>query len=170
MNMEITLDAVVSLIGLFVGGGGGAFFMWKWQRRKAKAEAKTAEVDAAKELQDLYQQMLADAKTDREDRKAQNEELRQERDHYKNDRNELREQMKKFEGEISEIKKDNYEMSLKIQQLNARVSTMVPLLCGRRGCLDREAVTISADGAIEPAKPKKTKKQQEIEPIKNSEI
>ena len=170
MNMEITLDALVSLLGLFVGGGGGAFFMWKWQRRKAKAEAKTAEVDAAKELQDLYQQMLADAKTDREDRKAQNEELRQERDHYKNDRNELREQMKKFEGEISAMKEDSIELRLKIQQLNARVATMVPLLCGRRGCKDREFVTISADGVAEPAKKKPSKKQTEIEPIKNEEI
>ena len=99
--MEITLDAIISLIGLFVGGGGGAFFMWKYQRKKAKAEAETAEVDAAKELQDMYQQMLADAKADREDRKVQIEELRQERDHYKNDRNELRDRLDKTEKKNS---------------------------------------------------------------------
>ena len=67
--MEITLDAIISLAGILLGGGGGAFFTWRFMRRKAKAEAETAEVDAAKELQDMYQQMLADAKTDREDRK-----------------------------------------------------------------------------------------------------
>ena len=94
--MEITLEAIISLLGLFVGGGGGAFFMWKWQRRKAKAEAREAETAATKELQDLYQQMLADAKADREDRLAQNEELRSERDHYKTERNELRDEVEKL--------------------------------------------------------------------------
>ena len=68
--MEITLEAIISFIGLFIGGGGGAFFMWRYQKKKAKAEAESAEIDAAKDLQDMYQQMLADAKTDREDRKA----------------------------------------------------------------------------------------------------
>ena len=69
--MEITVDTIIAILGLFIGGGGGAFFTWRWQRKKAKAEAENAEIDAAKELQDMYQQMLADAKTDREDRKAQ---------------------------------------------------------------------------------------------------
>ena len=45
--MEITLDTVIALLSLFVGGGGGAFFTWRWQRKKAKAEAKTAEADAS---------------------------------------------------------------------------------------------------------------------------
>ena len=39
--MEITIDTVISLLGLFIGGGGGAFFTWRWMRRKAKAEART---------------------------------------------------------------------------------------------------------------------------------
>ena len=36
--MEITLEAIISFIGLFVGGGAGAFFTWRWQKKKAKAE------------------------------------------------------------------------------------------------------------------------------------
>ena len=36
--MEITLEAIISFIGLFLSGGAGAFFTWKWQKRKAKAE------------------------------------------------------------------------------------------------------------------------------------
>ena len=78
--MEITLEAIISFIGLFLSGGAGAFFTWKWQKRKAKAEAVTAEVDAAKDMQDMYQQMLEDAKKDREDRREQVEELRADRD------------------------------------------------------------------------------------------
>lgn len=48
--MEISLDTIIAILGLFIGGGSGAFFTWRWQRRKAKAEAKTAEADTAKEL------------------------------------------------------------------------------------------------------------------------
>ena len=46
--MEITLDTIISILGIFLGGGAGAFFTWKYQRRKAKAEAN-------KEEQDYYQ-------------------------------------------------------------------------------------------------------------------
>ena len=91
--MEITLEAIISLLGLFVGGGGGAFFTWRFLRRKAKAEAVTAEIDATKDMQDMYQQMLEDAKKDREDRREQVEELRADRDHYKSERSELRERI-----------------------------------------------------------------------------
>ena len=73
--MEITLDTIIALLGLFIGGGGGAFFTWRWQRKKAKAEAKTAEADAAKELQDVYQQLGQDIKTDRDEQKAYIQEL-----------------------------------------------------------------------------------------------
>ena len=38
--MEITLEAIISFIGLFVGGGAGAFFTWRYQKKKAKAEAE----------------------------------------------------------------------------------------------------------------------------------
>ena len=91
--MEITLDSILSLLGLFVGGSGGAFFTWRYLRHKAKAEAVTAEIDATKDMQDMYQQMLEDAKKDREDRREQVEELRADRDHYKQERNELRDKM-----------------------------------------------------------------------------
>ena len=65
--MEITLDTLINLLGLLLGGGCGAFFTWRWQRRKAaaeakekEAEAKSAEVDMAQKVQDTYQQMLKD--------------------------------------------------------------------------------------------------------------
>jgi hypothetical protein len=52
-NMEITLEAIISFIGLFIGGGGGAFFTWRYMRRKAKAEAVQAETEAKEKEQDL---------------------------------------------------------------------------------------------------------------------
>ena len=150
--MEITLDAIISLIGLFVGGGAGAFFTWKYQRKKAKAEAVTAEVDAAKDMQDMYQQMLEDAKRDREDRREQVEELRADRDHYKQERNELREKMEQLTRSFMdwrlEADNDRSKMKMDIAKLGRKVETMVPFMCGNLSCKDRQRVVLSEDGTV----------------------
>ena len=146
--MEITVDTIIAILGLFIGGGGGAFFTWRWQRKKAKAEAENAEIDAAKELQDMYQQMLADAKTDREDRKAQIDELRQERDHYKNDRNELRDRLDATDEKIRALEH--------IVARNGRqIEAMRPFMCYDSRCRKRQLVEL-LDHA--------TSKKHEIEP------
>ena len=146
--MEITVDTIIAILGLFIGGGGGAFFTWRWQRKKAKAEAENAEIDAAKELQDMYQQMLADAKTDREDRKAQIDELRQERDHYKNDRNELRDRLDATDEKIREL-------SNIVARNGRQIEAMRPFMCYVSGCRKRQLVEL-LDHA--------TSKKHEIEP------
>ena len=135
--MEITLEAIISLIGLFIGGGGGAFFTWRYMRRKAKAEAVTAEVDAAKDLQDMYQQMLADAKADREDRKEQMNELRQERDHYKTDRNELRDRLDKMDVKFRELQRE-------VARNGRQIENMRPFLCSDTSCKKRQFVELIA--------------------------
>ena len=163
--MEITLEAIISLIGLFVGGGGGAFFTWRFMRRKAKAEAEQAEADAKKEQQDYYQQLLKDLAEDREDRKHQNDELRAERDHYKNERNELRDQLGKLEGEMREWKRKIEEerdgMMRTISRLGRKVDAMAPLMCGRLGCTNRLYVTVNDDGAVSEKRTKKKGKEDE---------
>ena len=150
--MEITLDAIISLIGLFVGGGAGAFFTWKYQRKKARAEAVTAEVDAAKDMQDMYQQMLEDAKRDREDRREQVEELRADRDHYKQERNELRDKMEQLTRSFMdwrlEADNDRSKMKMDIAKLGRKVETMVPFMCGNLSCKDRQRVVLSEDGTV----------------------
>ena len=146
--MEITVDTIIAILGLFIGGGGGAFFTWRWQRKKAKAEAENAEIDAAKELQDMYQQMLADAKTDREDRKAQIDELRQERDHYKNDRNELRDRLDATDEKIRALEHT-------VARNGRQIEAMRPFLCYVSGCRKRQLVEL-LDHA--------TSKKHEIEP------
>jgi len=148
--MEITLEAIISLVGLITGGGAGAFFTWKWQQRKAKAEAETAEVDAAKELQDMYQQMLADAKSDREDRKAQMQDLRQERDHYKNDRNELRDRLDKMDEKMRDLQ-------LEVARNGRQIEMMRPFICTDLSCKLRKRGNISD---IEATKVKNKKKNQ----------
>jgi len=180
--MEISLEAIISILGLLLSGGGGAFFTWRFMRRKAKAEAETAEIDAAKELQDMYQQMLTDAKADREDRKQQMEELRDERDRYKQERNELRERFGKLEESIRTMKieytNEKNETDMKIARLGRKVDALRPLLCGlATTCKLREPVTISADGEIKPKRTPKPKAQptppsepENPEPLNSSEL
>lgn len=164
--MEITLDSIISFIGLFLSGGAGAFFTWKWQKRKAKAEAMTAEVDAAKDMQDLYQQMLSDTKEEREDRKKQIDELRSERDHYKDERNELRDKMEQLTRSFMEwrIEADNdrSKMKMDIAKLGRKVETMVPFMCGNLACKDRQRVVLADDGTL---KTKRVPKKHDIDPV-----
>lgn len=138
--MEITLEAIISFIGLFVGGGAGAFFTWRYQRKKAKAEAEQAETDAAKDKQDYYQQLL-------EDYKSHHEELRSEREHYKNERNELRDKVEKMDEEMRSMKRlwtdKEIETDRKIAQLGRKVEAMRPFLCGDLKCKKRQLVTLS---------------------------
>jgi predicted nucleic acid-binding Zn-ribbon protein len=163
--MEITLEAIISFIGLFLSGGAGAFFTWKWQKRKAKAEAVTAEVDAAKDMQDLYQQMLADTKEEREDRKKQIDELRSERDHYKDERNELRDKMEKLTRSFLdwriEADNDRSKMKMDIAKLGRKVESMAPFMCGNLACRNRQRVVMQDEGIVE-------EKKHEIEP--NNEL
>lgn len=143
--MEITFDTIISLLGLFIGGGGGAFFTWRYMRRKAKAEAQTEEVNMAKAVQDAYQQMLADKETDLEDRKKVIQELREERDHYKNDRNELRDRVGKMEDTVLELKRE-------VARNGRMVEAMRPFLCFDTKCKKRQRVQASECAAadIEP--------------------
>ena len=149
--MEITIDTIISLAGLFIGGGGGAFFTWRWMRRKAKAEAQTEEVNMAKAVQDAYQQMLQDKESDLEDRKKVIAELREERDHYKNDRNELRDRVGKMEDTVLELKRE-------VARNGRMVESMRPFLCYDMKCKKRVRVQVSECEAAE------------IEPINHEDL
>ena len=113
--MEINIDTIIAILGLFIGGGSGAFFTWRYQRKKAKAEAVTAEADAAKELQDVYQQLITDIKTDRDD---------------------LRKRQDELEQQVRSLQKD-------VARNGRMVECMRPFLCGKSGCKDRVPVNIS---------------------------
>jgi hypothetical protein len=136
------LDGVLAVLGLLLGGGSGAFFTWRWQRAKAKAEAESAEVAAVKELQDVYQQMIADVKSDRDEQKTYIQELKEDRRHLRDERNELRERIDKTEEAVRALQRE-------VARNGRMVECMRPLLCGRQGCADRVSVTISAEGEVE---------------------
>ena len=155
--MEITLEAIISLIGLFVGGGGGAFFTWRYMRRKAKAEAMSAEVEAAKEKQEYYRGIIEDVSKDR--------------DYYTQERDEIRERMDKMAHSFMdwrmEADKDRMEMKMQIAKLGRKVETMVPFMCGDLQCKLRKHVVLSDDGT--PKKPR-SKKQSDVEPIEQEAL
>ena len=141
--MEITLDTILGILGLFIGGGGCAFFTWRWQRKKAKAEAKTAEADAAKELQDVYQQLVQDIKTDRDEQKAYIQELKEDRSHLRKDRDDLRKRQDELEEQVRGLQRE-------VARNGRMVANMRPFLCGLLACKNRTPVTISEDAEIEP--------------------
>ena len=143
--MEITLDSIIGILGLLLGGGCGGFFTWRWQKRKARAEAKTAEADAAKELQDVYQQLINDIKTDRDEQKAYIQELKEDRRHLRDDRNELRKRQDELEEQVRGLQRE-------VARNGRIVECMRPFLCGREGCALRVPVTISPQGEIEKTK------------------
>jgi HAMP domain-containing protein len=157
----ISLDNILAILGLFIGGGGGAFFTWRWQRRRAKAEAKTAEADAAKEWQDVYQQLIEDIKTDRDEQKQYIAELKDDRQHLRRDRDDLRKRQDELEEAVRSLQRD-------VDRTNRLVEMMRPLLCGLAAdCPSRKPVA-PADLGI--TKPRTKAKPQSIEPIENSDL
>ena len=162
--MEISIEAITGLLGLLLTAcGGGAFFTWKYMKRKAKAEAVTAEVDAAKEMQDLYKKMLNDANEYLEDARNKVEGLRQERDHYKQDRDDLRDQVQKLTKMYYDMKtegeKERSELRIKINNVSSQLQKVIPLTCTVIDCKLRQVLTL-----IDQPKPKKGKGKNDIEP------
>jgi len=154
--MEFTVSDIISIVSLLAGGGGmGWWFTWRYSRRKEKAEAKSAEADAAKELQDVYQQLINDIKADRDEQKAYIQELKEDRRHLREDRDDLRKRQDELEETVRNLQKD-------VARNGRMVECMRPFLCGREGCLIRVPVTISAQGEIE--------KPSDIEPVNQSEL
>lgn len=133
---NITLDSIFNFIGLFVGGGAGVFFTWRWQRMRAKAEAESASAAATQQVQDVYQQLITDIKSDRDEQKAYIQELKEDRRHLRADREDLRKRQDELEESVRGLQRD-------VARNNRLVEAMRPLLCGRQECTDRKAVTLS---------------------------
>ena len=161
--MEITIDTIVTILTLLLGGGGGAFFTWRYQRRKAKSEAKAAEAEAekakfeamqanptlTKEIQESYQRLTEDLKANLDTQQEYNEEqkqyiaeLKEDRRHLREERDDLRNRQDKLEATVRELQRD-------VARNGRMVECMRPFLCGREGCALRVPVTISAAGEIE---------------------
>ena len=147
--MEITLEAIISLITLIVGGTGvGGFLFWRQHKRKEEAEAraseaeaklkeveaKAAEVDMAQKVQDTYQQMLDDKQKEVEDNHRLITELREDRDHYKQGYVEFRDQIDKLSKEFRDFRSQTEDERAAMKRDIARNARMVeeltPFTCG----------------------------------------
>ena len=172
--MEITLEAIISFLGLFLGGGGGAFFTWRWMNRRARAEAKekeaeakSAEVDMAQKVQETYQEMLEDKQKEVADNQRLIAELREDRDHYKQGYMEMRDEVEKLSKDFYEFKRDTEAERQKMKRDIARNTRIAessrPFMCGLApDCAKCVPVIISDEGTVKPGK--KGKKQHDIEP------
>ena len=171
--MDITLDSIIGILSLLLGGGMGGFFTWRYQRAKAKweakekqAEAKSAEVEMAQKVQDTYQQMLEDKQKEVDDNHRLIAELREDRDHYKQGYLEFREQVEKLQRDFSKFRSESEDEREKMKRDIARngrqLECLRPFLCGREDCALRVPVTISQVGEI--SKPDSNKDHQDIEP------
>ena len=126
--MEITIDTLINILAMFLGGSGGAFFTWRWVRRKSKAEAMTAEVNMAKEVQDIYQQALSD-----KDREL---------NYYKEDGERQRSRLDQMDAKVRELQDQ-------VARNGRMVESLRPFICSDLACKRRQRGIISASGAVE---------------------
>ena len=184
--MEITLEALISLIGLIVGGGSiGGFLFWKQTKKRAiaeakqaeaeaklkEAEAKSAEVDMAQKVQDTYQQILDDKQKEVEDNHRLIAELREDRDHYKKGYVEMRDEVEKLSKDFYDFKRDTQNERQKMKNDIARNTRIAessrPFMCGLApDCAKCVPVIISDEGTVKPKGKRGAK--HEIEP--NNEV
>ena len=150
MNFEITLESIVSIVSLVLGGTGiGTFFTWRWakkeaaakaaeaeaQAEKAKVEAEKAKVEMAQQVQDIYQQALSDKNAEVEDKNRIIQELRQDRDHFRQERNEYRQ-------EVAQLKSDMDAIKFTQARQSRQIDAMRPFLCADMMCRKRKSVTM----------------------------
>ena len=127
--MEISISDILSIAGWLLGGGSiGGVLTWRWTRRKEKAEAQTAEVNMAKEVQDIYQQALAD----------KDKEL----DYYKRDGEEQRNRLDQMEAKVRALQEQ-------VARNGRMVESLRPFMCADLGCKNRKRVVISESGEVE---------------------
>lgn len=110
----------------------------KAEKKKTEAEAESAGTAATKEVQDVYQQLIADVRSDREEQRAYITELTESRKHLRDECEELRQRIDDTEKIVRDLQKEVAR--------NARaMESMRPFICGVLGCKKRQPVAISEE-------------------------
>ena len=149
--MEITLEAIISIVGLLAGGTGiGGFFVWKYTKRKAQAEAKQAEAEAAKaeseaanDKLDYYQKIIDGVANDR--------------DYYKRERDEYRMTIKRYDERINHLERA-------VARNGRMVEAMRPFLCGDMKC-QRRILVAKLEGVEIEKEPEPEQEPTETETV-----
>lgn len=146
---ELNIADIISLVALLFGGGAiGGVLTWRYTRRAARAGAVQAEADAAKEVQDVYQQLISDVKNDRNEQRQYISELKEDRNALREERNKMQKRLTQLNDEIDGMKR--------VQARQGRqIEGMRPFLCGDLTCKKRKLVTdwasvINPDNNTEP--------------------
>lgn len=118
----------------------------KAEKKKTEAEAESAGTAATKEVQDVYQQLIADVRSDREEQRAYITELTESRKHLRDECEELRQRIDDTEKIVRDLQKEVAR--------NARaMESMRPFICGVLGCKKRQPVAISEEEVAEDIEP-----------------
>lgn len=118
----------------------------KAEKKKSEAEAESAGTAATKEVQDVYQQLIADVRSDREEQRAYITELTESRKHLRDECEELRQRIDDTEKIVRDLQKEVAR--------NARaMESMRPFICGVLGCKKRQPVAISDEEVAEDIEP-----------------
>jgi peptidoglycan hydrolase CwlO-like protein len=118
----------------------------KAEKKKTEAEAESAGTAATKEVQDVYQQLIADVRSDREEQRAYITELTESRKHLREECEELRQRIDDTEKIVRDLQKEVAR--------NARmVENLRPFICGVLGCKKRQPVAISDEEVTEDIEP-----------------
>ena len=149
--MEITLEAIISIVGLLAGGTGiGGFFVWKYTKRKAQAEAKQAEAEAAKaeseaanDKLDYYQKIIDGVARDL--------------DYYKQERDEDRMTIKRYDERINHLERA-------VARNGRMVEAMRPFLCGDMKC-QRRILVAKLEGVEIEQEPEQEQEPTETETV-----
>jgi len=148
---------MIEVLGLLFGGGGiGALISWQYLRRQEAAKTKeqeanavSAEVNATKEVQDVYQQMVNDLKEAWKEQKEYIGELNNDRRNLREERNDLRAQIDQLKKELEDLREDmqrqqdearkeRMRQEDKVAHLSRVVKAMKPLMCSMSDCRNRE--------------------------------
>lgn len=154
--MEQILTIIISVLTAVGGWEAIRYFLnRRAEKRKAEAEAESAETAATKEVQDVYQQLIADVKADREEQRQYIMELKEDRKHLREERNELLARIDKTDDTVRQLQRD-------VSRNGRMVESMRPFMCGRVRCPNRISVTISDAGVVN------ADNDNELDPIDNS--
>ena len=105
-------------------------------RRKENAEADSAENNATKELQDVYQQLINDVKADRDEQRNYINELKESRKHLRDECEELRQRIEDTEKTVRRLQRE-------VDRNGRMVESLRPFICGNMSCRKRQEVQIS---------------------------
>lgn len=121
-------EIIIIIITAVCSGSMGWLFTLRWTRKKAESEALSS-------VQDIYQEIITDLKTDRSDLNAENRRLREENTSLRTDISDLRDNQEK-------LRKTQTRQQIAIDRQQRLVMAMAPKLCSVEGCQKRELMPL----------------------------